>query len=112
MQGILSKRNREGAFDKCSFILTKTRVRYAKLPMVRVMGTAATNPEEIVIEESSYRPIALETVVLADLEEGEYDCAKRDRAFRLLSKSKSFVLRGQNIDVKEEWIEALSAASA
>ena len=39
------------------------------------------------------------------------DKGKRDRAFRLLSKQKSFILRAKTVEMKNEWYQALEIAS-
>eukprot|EP01031_Cornospumella_fuschlensis_P025805 gene25805-31164_t len=109
LQGLLSKRNREGKFDKCHFILTTEQVKYARLPLTS--SKTATVDMEIQLEESAYRSIPLDTVVFMPVEEEDYpDCVKRERAFRLMSKVKSFVIRAKTVELKDEWLEVFTNA--
>mgnify|MGYP001810677040 CR=1 FL=1 len=105
----MSKRNREGKFDKCHFILTTEQVKYARLPLTS--SKTATVDMEIQLEESAYRSIPLDTVVFMPVEEEDYpDCVKRERAFRLMSKVKSFVIRAKTVELKDEWLEVFTNA--
>ncbi|RYY84127.1 hypothetical protein EON63_09800 [archaeon] len=108
--GLLSKRNREGTFDKCHFILTTDVVKYARLPPLT--SKTATVDMEIQLEESAYRSIPLDTVSIMPVEEEDYaDCVKRERAFRFMSKVKSFVLRAKTVELMEEWVEGMGMAA-
>lgn len=106
LQGVLSKRNREGTFEKCQFVLTKEEVKYGRLPMT---GPA----EEVVLEEANLRSIPLEAVAVFMAEEADYaNCVKRERTFRFMSKMKSFLLKAKTVEDQEQWVEAISTAAA
>jgi hypothetical protein len=46
------------------------------------------------------------------LKDGDYDNEeKKDRAFRFLSKYKSFLLRAKTVELKEEWLQTIQAAA-
>jgi hypothetical protein len=59
LSGMLSKRNREGKFDKCLFTLTATSLLYQKL-----LPTTQELEETPVVEESSCKSVPVATILV------------------------------------------------
>jgi hypothetical protein len=67
LEGLLSKRNREGHFDKCIFILTETTISYYKLSNTstigEVLGTSSSLSSSAAAE-SEKKKIPIENVLV------------------------------------------------
>jgi hypothetical protein len=59
LSGMLSKRNREGKFDKCLFTLTSTSLLYQKL-----LPTTQELDETPVVDESSCKTVPMSTILV------------------------------------------------
>ncbi len=61
---------------------------------------------------SSLEYLTFDLIKSSELRESDYkDNEKRDRAFRVLSKQKSFLARAKTIEMKEEWFRAIESAA-
>eukprot|EP01039_Chlorochromonas_danica_P009643 gene9644-10660_t len=117
MDGLLAKRNREGVFEKCHFYLTATHLNYHKVSLTgaspsssSVAGGGGGGGEGG--NNANLRSIALEVILVQSCQvEDHHDASKRDRCFRLMSKTKSFLLKAVTSQACNEWMTAIRSVS-
>lgn len=113
MDGLLAKRNREGVFEKCHFYLTPTHLKYHKVSLTGGSSSSAAVATGGGEEEGNgnLRSIALEFILVQSCQVEDYHHPeKRDRCFRLMSKTKSFLLKAVTTQACSEWMAALRSA--
>lgn len=147
LEGLLSKRNREGNFDNCYVVVTPACVRYGKAAGTSAVAslsdkltstisraanvatsgsvgaagnvsasaaaaTAASAATDVKLSESATE-IPIETVLVTELQPGDYDDpVKAARAFRFQSKHKSFLLRAKTEEEAELWRHTMQRLSS
>lgn len=58
------------------------------------------------------KEIDLVSVLVTPLKDRDYDdLEKKNRAFRLLSHHKSFLVRAKTVELKEQWMTAIAQAA-
>jgi len=110
--GNLFKMNREGAFEKNLFLLTKSLLIYFKPSVGFKIAEDTKSIKRIEIPSNqSYKSMLLSTTIVTILGNEELkDVEGRGEMFKVLSKKKSFYVRSRTEERKMEWLSSLQLA--